>query len=118
MAIVCAKPCNECPFSHNSIRGWLAAYTIQDIKDYINNEALFPCHKMMLEDDMNQEEVKESITSGEMKLCRGYVECVIKSCKSPKYNQELKDAIAQVKSEGLSADTMAVWDFEKHHKIQ
>lgn len=111
----CAKVCKECPFSKNSIPGWLADYSIDDIQSYMNNEALFPCHLMLSEESLSQEDVQDKIESGELKLCRGYVESVIKSAKSPRYNKHLIEAIAKVKSEGLSDETMAIWDFRKHH---
>jgi hypothetical protein len=113
---VCKKICNECPFSKKSIPGWLADYTVQDIMDFQNGEALFPCHKMMPDADLDQEEVQQKIESGELKLCRGYVESVIKSAKSPRYNQVLKDAMAQARAEGLSEESMPIWEFKKHHE--
>lgn len=109
------KMCNECPFSKNSAKGWLADYTPEDVTDFVNNEGLFPCHKMVKGDDLDQEEVKDAIESGEMKLCRGFVESIIKSAKSPKYNKMLIDAIKVVRSEGLSQDSMPTWEFKKHH---
>jgi hypothetical protein len=113
---VCAKVCKECPFSKNSIPGWLADYTTGDFKDFMNNEVLFPCHMMMSEESLSHEEVQDKIQNGELKLCRGYVESVIKSAKSPRYNQTLKDAMVKARAEGLSDETMPIWDFIKHHE--
>lgn len=113
---VCSKLCGECPFSNKSPQGWLADYSVDDIQNFMNGEALFPCHKMVADDDMNQAEVQEAIESGEMKLCRGYVESFIKSCKMPKFNIFLKGAIAMVKSEGVSEHSMSLRDFRKHHE--
>lgn len=116
-SIVCAKACAECPFSNRSMKGWLSNYTIDDVKQFIFNEAFFPCHMMMPENDMTQEEVQEAIKKGEIKFCRGYVESMIKSAKRPKYNQELLEAYKKVREEGLSDHTMDIMEFEKHHTL-
>ena len=114
--MVCIKICNDCPFSNKSIRGWLADYSVNDIVDFQSNEAFFPCHKMMTENNLSQEDVRSAIMDGKMKLCRGYVESIIKSAKSPKFNSILKEAITIVKAQGLSKESMAIWDFIKHHE--
>lgn len=112
---VCAKLCNECPFSKNSAAGWLADYSVGDIQDFMNHEGLFPCHKMVEGDELSQEEVKEKIESGELKLCRGYMESMIKTAKMPKFNKLLLQARALVKEQGMSADSMSLFEFAKHH---
>ncbi len=114
-ANTCSRICKECPFSKNSAPGWLANYTVEDIADFVSNEALFPCHLTLSDDDLDQDEVETGIKNGDMKLCRGYVECVIKSAKSPRYNKLLIEEIDKVKKEGLSENSMPIWEFKKHH---
>ena len=111
---LCKKLCNECPFSNKSIPGWLADYSVEDIKELQNQEALFPCH-LMIDENLSQEEAEEKIISGEMKLCRGYVESMKKSCKSPRTNKLLIEALNIVREEGVSSDSMTIWDFMKYH---
>lgn len=113
--ITCEKLCNECPFSKNSPNGWLADYSVDDIKEIMNQEGLFPCHMLMPDQDMNQYQVNRAIETGELKLCRGYIESMIKSGKLPRYNQLLKDEIDRVKTDGLSENSMPIWEFIKHH---
>lgn len=113
---VCSKLCGECPFSKNSTSGWLADYSVDDIKNFMDNEGLFPCHKMVQGEDLTQEEVKDAINNGEMKLCRGFIESMIKTCKSPKHNKILIEARALVKEQGVSEDSMSIWDFRKYHE--
>jgi hypothetical protein len=114
--VVCSKICNECPFSNKSLNGWLADYTIDDIVIFQNKEVSFPCHKMVNNDNLTQVEVENKILNGDMKLCRGYVESIIKSCKSPYINKLLVKAINEVKVIGLSDDSMSIWEFKKHHE--
>lgn len=114
---VCEKICNECPFSKKSISGWLGGYEVEDFINFQRNEISFPCHKMMPKNDLTQLEVDKAIKNGEMKLCRGYVESVIKSAKSPFMNQTLIEAITYVKKQGMSEDTMPIWDFKKYHEM-
>jgi hypothetical protein len=113
---VCKKICNECPFSNKSLNGWLGGYTIDDVMTFQRTETSFPCHKMMTQENLSPTQVDRAIKNGDMKLCRGYVESMVKSCKSPFANKFLIEAIAEVKAEGLSEDSMAIWDFKKHHE--
>lgn len=113
---VCKKLCNECPFSNKSLSGWLGGYTVDDISVFHRQETSFPCHKMMTENNLTQTEADKAIKNGSMKLCRGYVESIIKSAKSPYMNKILVQAIAEVRAEGLSEDSMAIWDFKKYHE--
>lgn len=112
---ICSKLCGECPFSNKSIQGYLANYDVDDIKNFMDSEALFPCHKMMPDEDLDQDEVQELIKNGELKLCRGYMESMIKSCKMPKHNKTLSEAIALVKEQGLSDKSMDIRQFIKYH---
>jgi hypothetical protein len=112
---ICKKICNECPFSNKSLNGWLGGYSIDDVMAFQRTETSFPCHKMMTQENLSQAQADKAIKNGNMKLCRGYVESMVKSCKSPFANQLLIEAIVKVKAEGLSEDSMAIWDFKKHH---
>lgn len=114
----CAKTCKECPFSNKSMSGWLSDYTGQDILNFKNAEASFPCHMQMPDKDMSVEETQKAIDNGEMKLCRGYVEFIIKSAKRISRNEQLAKAIEEVKAEGLSEHTMDMFEFFKHHKLE
>lgn len=111
---VCKKICNECPFSNKSLNGWLADYTIEDFISFQRADVAFPCH-MITSENMSINEVELAIKRGELKLCRGYVESMIKSCKAP-INPLLKEVIEEVKKEGLSENSMAIWEFKKHHE--
>lgn len=113
----CAKLCKECPFSNKSMKGWLADYTTDDIKTFFDNEISFPCH-LLIKNDLSVDEAETSIVKGEMKLCRGYVEMYIKSCKSPKLNQTLIDAVNSIRDNNdLSDDSMSIHQFINHHKL-
>ncbi len=114
---VCTKQCGECPFSKTSMKGWLANYTIENIEEYMRHEALFPCHMMMKDGDMNQAAVQTAIEEGKLKLCRGYVESIIKSAKSPFRNKFLVQAVKDVKAQGLGENSMDIMEFRTHHTL-
>jgi hypothetical protein len=114
--MICKKICNECPFSNKSLSGWLGGYSIDDIIKFQREEISFPCHMMMSNGDMSLIEADKAIKNGSIKLCRGYVESIIKSAKSPFMNKTLVQAISEVRAEGLSEDSMAIWNFKKHHE--
>lgn len=115
--VVCSKLCGECPFSNKSLNGWLADYTKDDILAFMQGEASFPCHMMMTEEGKTVDECKELINQGKMRICRGYTEMLIKSCKSVRMNEQLAKAIELVKIEGLSDNSMSIFEFIKHHKL-
>lgn len=115
--VVCKKLCSDCPFSKKSMAGFLADYTIEDFQKYMSNEASFPCHKMMSVGDKSVEETHEEIKNGKMKFCRGYVESVIKSAKMPRSNDLLIKAMEIVKEDGLSEDSMDIFEFRKFHTL-
>ncbi len=112
---LCPKMCNECPFSNMSMKGFIADYSVMDFREMMRVEVSFPCHKSMGEDDTDSEAAKTSIDNGEMTICRGYVESIIKSAKSPYHNKQLVEAIKQVKEDGLSEHSMSIFQFIKHH---
>jgi hypothetical protein len=116
---ICPNLCKECPFSNESAKSWIADYEPRDFQNYMTNEVSFPCHMQMPDvDTMTPEACKEAIEKGEAKLCRGYVESIIKSCKSIRDNEQLKEAIEIVKAQGLSDKSMPIWEFVKHHTIE
>lgn len=112
---ICSKTCGECPFSNKSIPGWLAEYQPKDLNNFMNGEVSFPCHMTMKNGDMSPQETQDAIASGELRMCRGYVESMIKSCKSPYRNKQLVAAIELVREQGLSDNTMSMNDFFEHH---
>lgn len=112
---VCKKLCKECPFSNQSIPGWLASYDVEDFKTMQDNDILFPCHMMMPDEDIPVDQLQDRIMSGELKLCRGYIESYIKSCKMPRSNKLLIQIRAEVKAEGLSEESMSLHQFNKYH---
>ena len=119
MENICSKPCGECPFSSKSAKGWLGGYTIEQIKDFMKDEVLFPCHKTLTgSGHMSVQQVHVMIEAGVFKLCRGYTEMLAKSCYLPYRNPQLVEALKFVKQDGLSENTMAIWDFITHHTVE
>lgn len=113
--IVCKKMCGSCPFSKNSLKGFLANYELKNFTDMMSNDFSLPCHNTVKK-DTTLEVIQQQIDNGEIHHCRGYVESYIKSCRIPRNNESLKRAIEQVKSEGLSDESMSDIEFRKHHE--
>lgn len=97
------KPCNECPFRKNSIKGWLGGETAQSTFDMVSHEVDFACHKT------RHKEVEE------MSRCRGFLLFTKKACKLPKYNEELKAIIENLKKPDTS-NILSIPEFFQHHK--
>ena len=45
------KPCNDCPFRRQAMRGWLGPYGPDEVLDLIRYEP-FPCHQTIHGDDV------------------------------------------------------------------
>lgn len=114
---ICSKLCGECPFSKNSPKGWLADYQPEDFAKFMHHEISFPCH-LTTKENFTPEEANEAVAKGELKLCRGYVESIVKSCKMIHDNPTLNKAVEMVKAEGTSENSMAIWEFIKHHDAE
>lgn len=39
------KPCKDCPFRKDSLKGWLGKERASEVANYANNDKTFPCHK-------------------------------------------------------------------------
>ena len=114
---ICNKLCGECPFSKKSIKGFIANYSIDDFQQMMGHEISFPCHMSMDDEGVDVDDVLGIIEKGEMKLCRGYIESIIKSAKMPYHNKQIVEAVKLVKEQGLSEDSMSIWEFRKHHTL-
>lgn len=112
------KTCGDCPFSNNSMRGFLADYSAEDFQNFQQAEMNFPCHKHMNDDGMSALEAHSRVDNGEMPFCRGYVESIIKSGAVPKKNTKLMEAIELVKLDGLSDNTMSMSEFREFHDLE
>ncbi|RLA84784.1 MAG: hypothetical protein DRG78_00405 [Epsilonproteobacteria bacterium] len=83
---------------------------------YMQTDTLFPCHKTITsKTDESVKLTNEKVKNGTYKLCRGYVESMIKSCNCPK-DPELKKILLEVRSD-LSDDSMSIFQFKTHHKL-
>lgn len=111
---VCKKLCNECPFSKNSAPGFLPGYNVTDFQNMMQRDIFFPCHMMMPDRDLTMEETSRLVKMGQMKMCRGYLESMIKSCVMPR-DPLLARMRNEVKTEGISENSMSTHEFFKHH---
>lgn len=107
------KPCSECPFANDSMRGFLADYTIDDLLTLYRFDVPFPCHKTMSKGNVEIGMLRKLIQSGKMQVCRGYLEMMKKSCKRPE--GFLADIFAEVEVSDRAMNTM---EFVKHHTIE
>lgn len=105
------KKCAECPFSKASLAGWLADYTVSDLLMYMQFEIPFPCHMAMPNHDISVNQIEAKVLSGELPLCRGYMEMMKKSCKLPK-----KEWLAELlKTITLDENSVNSMEFYNHH---
>jgi len=111
---VCSKMCDDCPFSKKSIRGFLATYTIDQIQQYITSSVFFVCHKY-IKADMDNDSCMKAVLNGELPMCRGYMECMVKSAIVPR-NADLAVIRSVIKHE-LSDDSMSMMEFRQHHDL-
>lgn len=111
---VCSKLCNDCPFSNKSIKGFLGGYDIETLLDFFNNDILFPCHKTVKLSSERVGSVQQQVLDEELPVCRGYLECMVRSCKVPR-STDLNELRSSVK-ENLTSHSMSMHEFIIHHK--
>ncbi len=97
------KPCHECPFRKNSLKGWLGGFTAEETYAAARSEAEFDCHLTRGEEQ-------------ERKHCAGRLLHAKKTCKSFR-NKELEQAKTEV-IKNNSLDTILGFDFLEHHRLQ
>lgn len=105
----CKKPCNECPFTKTSMRGWLANYTPESLHGIVMSEQPFPCH--MLHDE--QIEWEDAGTS-QYPICAGSLRYMKKGAKQPR-NLELKKLVSNLTLNDCK-NILSIPEFFEHHK--
>lgn len=114
---MCARICNECPFSKSANPGWLGPHTVDNILHYQQAEALFPCHKQVKDDDGF---LPYKIEMGLVHICRGYVASATKSLKRFGGNVHTGKDLAELQELISPDDLTKVLDrneFRLHHTI-
>jgi hypothetical protein len=107
---VCPRLCEECPFSLSSSRGFLATYTLSDFIEFFSREVLFACHTFMKR-SMSLQQMEQDVRDEKLLLCKGYVDCMKKSCKLPR-DPEFALALKNTRS---SKHSMDIRTFQLHH---
>ncbi len=98
--------CGECPFKKDSIAGWLAEYSTQDLHNLVMSEQPFPYH-------MTHQKDVPFDKADELPLCAGALAYMRKGCKSPR-NKEHAEFVKQVSKETLD-NTLSRTEFFEHH---
>lgn len=103
-----SKPCADCPFRKDSIRGWLADYTPMELHQIVMNELPFPCHMAMQEEDVPWEEAEDEI------ICAGSLRYMKKNAKKPRRKglAELVNKLTPADCDNILSGT----EFLDHHQ--
>lgn len=104
---VIKKPCNECPFRKDSIPGWLADYTPEQLHQVVMSENPFPCHRTH-DHDLYFEETKD------YPLCAGALRYMKQGGKIPR-DPDLAKEVAKITTDDCS-NILTIAEFFKHHK--
>lgn len=104
----CKAPCKECPFRKDSLRGWLADYTPQELHNVVMSEVGFPCH-MTHEEEIGWDDVKN------YPMCAGALRYMRKCAKSPR-NSEMAAIVRAFKPEDLE-NILGIGEFFDHHDL-
>lgn len=115
---VCTKMCKECPFSTESLKGYLGGFTVNETLQAISNEILFSCH-LHREDSI--EENEENVKEGEIPICRGFMLQAKKTGKlfGGTFSKESKGLLKLQKGmivEKEELDKVLGFNFRTHHK--
>jgi len=104
----CKKPCSECPFTKNSLPGWLSDYTAQELHLIAMNEMPFPCH-MTHDEDLEWDEAGTESAP----LCAGALMYMKKGAKMPRM-VELARILKQIDIKDCE-NILSTPEFFKHH---
>lgn len=108
----CIKsPCTDCPFRKDSLRGWLADYTPEELYNIVLNEQPFPCHMAMKKTDYVE---PKEVGNEEYPICAGSLRFMKKSGKLPR-NKELALLLKQIAVEDCE-NILSQIEFITHHK--
>jgi hypothetical protein len=107
MKINLRKPCSQCPFRRNSLRGWLGPWDVEQLLHHLGRGE-FPCHQTIKRDDQPVEELEG---------CAGaaiFLNNKLEVSRHPRV-QEHQDAVADVSQE--VKDGVFDWgdEFREHH---
>lgn len=97
---VTKRPCGQCPFRKDSVKGYLGGFTIEETLEVAKSEHPFDCHKTRGTDNTKE--------------CSGRLLFATKTCKSFK-NAELEKLRLETK-ESNSTDNILGFDFRQHHE--
>lgn len=113
----CAKVCNECLFSNQSLKGWLGCHSVESIQKDLRLEMLFSCH-LQRKDNLDQNIAE--VQNGQQNICRGFLLSAIKSFKlfgsNPISGLALKELTKSMQIKDSELETILdIREFEKHH---
>lgn len=112
---VCKKRCGGCPWAASSAAGWLGPHSVETFVNWVQHEVYIPCH-LAIRADMPAEELVHAFEKGEVKLCRGALQAMNKSFKSPR-NAEFREVRNTVGSDPDydASNVLSTWEFLEHH---
>lgn len=114
--MACSKPCRECPYRKNSAPGYFGGHSPSEYRGFISQDTIVACHLRSKFDDDGL------LIESSMKPCTGHILAQVKSCKLPSLNKDLIEFHRQMRErpdfEELKANSLSIFDFNKHHGIE
>ena len=111
---ICSYVCGDCAFTNKA--DYKIPTHIKGFERMANEARSFGCHSQNLPDDFQDRSKREELyNSGAVRLCRGFVEMMVKTGKSPQNNALLKKSMEFVKAQGLAAETMTLSETTEFH---
>lgn len=112
---MCKKICKECPFSIDSIQGYLDYHTTDEILSDMSKELPFTCHLQRKE---NQHLNLIEMENGKQNVCRGYVATATKTAQlfgsNPFYGKEMLKLQKEITKEDKDK-VFNKWSWKKYH---
>ena len=106
MKCVRTKPCGDCPFRKEAMRGWLGVWEAEDILNQAHSEVGLPCHSSY---DNEKVTVAQALKTAH--VCVGSLQNANNSFKLF-VNPTLRKFAEMV---GKNPAVMNAWEFLKHH---
>lgn len=119
------KPCADCPFRKDSLKGWLGEERAQDIADAVTeNDQTFACHKTVHhhDEEVEEEEVDEAEWNEEQanrQHCAGAI-AMVEAEGKPNAMLQIAERLGlrdpgRITAEGRRLSFISAKEFVAHH---
>ncbi len=108
------KPCNDCPFRKNSLKGWLGGVSVQETIQIAHSEYDFQCHKTRVSEEDYEHEEDYLEAEEKIQHCVGRLLYAAKNFKMFR-RKDLQELTDELEKENSMDNILNFKEFKEHH---